>query len=56
MMTTKLYIINENEVRFSKPDEPHIEKEVGYYLRDKLLQCTTEDVQNVINEILQCND
>ena len=54
MMTTKLYIIEweENEVRFSRPTEKHQEREVGYWLRDKLLECTTEEVQWVIREIL----
>lgn len=55
MMTTKVYVLGEwdnKEVRFSKPKEKHIEKEVWYYLRDKLLTCATEEVQQVINEIL----
>lgn len=54
----KLYIIEweENVVMFNKPEEPHIEKEVSYYLRDKLLECETSKVQEVINEILNFKD
>jgi len=54
MQTMKLYIIEweENVVMFNKPTEKHQEREVDYWLRDKLLECTTEEVQGVINEIL----
>ena len=55
-MTTKVYVLwegEQKEVRFDRPKEKHIEREVGYYLRDKLLTCATEEVQQVINEILE---
>lgn len=55
MMTTKVYVLWEwenKEVRFNRPSEDHKGREIGYWLRDKLLECTTEEVQWVINEIL----
>lgn len=57
-MTTTMYIIwkwNNKDIVNSRPNQPHIEVEVWYYLRDKWLTCETEKVQEVISEILAVN-
>lgn len=57
-MPTKMYITGEWEnknIRYQHPQEKHIEVEVDYFLRDKILNCATDEVQQVINEILQIN-
>ncbi len=57
-MPTTMYITwewNDKQITGKRPNEKHIEVELDYTLRDKIMECTTEDVQKVINEILECN-
>ena len=57
-MPTKMYITWEwdnKDIKYHRPKEKHTEVELGYTLRDKIMECTSEDVQKVINEILECN-
>lgn len=57
-MVTKMYITwewDDKDIKYQRPDEKHIEVEVDYFLRDKIMACAAEDVQKVINEILECN-